>query len=109
MPWPRADTHTLQLALFHPNVQQVLYPGPRLVHTDGARKGPRSSVYSKAYVFPIPQQKSVRVLQITFLQGVNYAHCIQRIERNRAQFFLLQLSCEYPFSPMSSARQFGST
>ena len=70
-------------------------------------KGPRSSMISKAAKFPMTQKKYVDVPGIYFLLGVNY---VNFMDQNSAQdLFTLQRSCTYPFSPLSSARQFACT
>ena len=75
---------------------QVFAVIPLQVYTDA--KGPRFPTYSKASEFPIAQKKPVCVPGTWFLLGVKY------VQRNFAlDLFLLQRSCNYPGSTLSSS------
>ena len=60
---------------------------PWRVHTDITWKGPCSSLNSKAFVLPMPEQMPIGFLLINFLVSVSFAHFM---ERNSALYIIPQ-------------------
>ena len=81
------------------NFDQVFAVIARGIHTDGAGKSPRFSMYSKASEFPMAQKKPVGVPGISF----SYVYLMER--NSFLDLFPLQRSCTHSFSPLLSASQ----